>query len=224
MEVGYFLRERTKFIRTFYNEAITPFVERRRLIEHEEPPFEPPYSEDGEPAFLEEWIESGEAIELIGRTSVSMLSDSLKLYFSEWERQLAINCQNSCKKAFKEKGFFQGFRTCFQKCTVIDWDSSPSDLDVIEQIVLARNDAQHPKEITQLSIGHRGSIINERRALFFAHGSEIDLLPERGSIGWSIMSPKIHVSRETLFTAIEHVENLVDWLEPQLFAVKYPKN
>ncbi len=222
MDVEYFLTERTKFIRTFYDAAVDPFVERKRLIEDEEPPFVPAYSEDPEPAYLVEWIEADAAIELIGRTCVSMLSDSLKLYFSEWERQLGITCQVQHKTTFKKFGFLRGFRACFQNYTKIDWENGPFDFDVIEQIVLARNDAQHPTEITNMSVGHRGVFKNGRRSLFFAHESELDLLPEEGSLGWSFMNPKIHVSRKSLLKAISHVENLAQWLEPQLFSVKYP--
>lgn len=222
MDVEFFLTERTKFIRAFYDDAISSFAERKRLIECEKSPFEPPYSEDGEPAFLSEWIDAEAGIELIGRTCVSMLSDSLKLYFSEWERQLGITCRNKCKKQFKERGFLHGFRTCFQQNTYVDWTNGPFDLDVIEQVILARNDSQHPTEITNLSVGHKGAVREGKRSLVFVREVERDLIPEVGSLGWSIMSPKIHVTRENLFEAIENIEGLVKWLEPQLFAVKYP--
>jgi hypothetical protein len=224
MDVEYFLTERTKFIRTFYDAAVGPFLLRKRLIEDEEPPFVPPYSEDPEPAFLVEWIEADTAIELIGRTCVSMLSDSLKLYFSEWERQLGTKCQMQHASTFKKSGFLSGFRACLQQYTKIDWVDGPFDFDVIEQIVLARNDSQHPTEITDISIGHKSAFNNGNRSLFFAHEREFDLLPEKGSLGWSIMNPKIHVSRENLLEAIRQVELLIQWLEPQLFSVKYPAN
>lgn len=223
MDVEFFLAERTKFIRVFYDDAIRPFAERKRLIEQEEPPFVPSYSEDGEPAFLVEWLDAEAGIELVGRTCVSMLSDSLKLYFSEWEHQLGIACQKQCKKAFK-RGFLQGFRACIQHYTDIDWSKGPFDLDVIEQVILARNDAQHPIEITNLSVAHSGAIRDGRRSLFFVREAELDLIPEAGSLGWSIMSPKIHVSKDGLLKAIEHVESLAQWLEPQLFSMKYPAN
>lgn len=223
MDVEFFLSERSKFIRAFYDDAIEPFVERIRLIENEEPPFVPPFSEDGEPAFLVEWLDADAGIELVGRTCVSMLSDSLKLYFCEWEHQLGIRCQERCKKQFKEKGFLHGFRACFQRYMLIDWKDGPFDLDVLEQVILARNDAQHPTEISSLSVGHRGAVRDDRRSLFFVREAERDLIPEKGSLGWSIMSPKIHVTRETLFKAIDQVEFLARWLEPQLFDVMYPR-
>ena len=61
MDVLFFLKERTKFIRYFYETAGEPFRETIRKIEADEAPFDdPPYSEDGEPPFLEEWTEADE--------------------------------------------------------------------------------------------------------------------------------------------------------------------
>ena len=56
MDVLYFFNRRLEFIRQLYDTASAPYVERKRKIEAEEEPFVPPYSEDAEPAFLEEWI------------------------------------------------------------------------------------------------------------------------------------------------------------------------
>ncbi len=57
MDIGYFFNKRIEFIRQFYNTASAPYIERKRKIEAEEEPFIPPYSEDGEPPFIDEWIE-----------------------------------------------------------------------------------------------------------------------------------------------------------------------
>ena len=68
MEVLFFLKERTKFIQHFYETAGEPFRETMRKIEADEPPFDnPPYSEDGEPPYLEEWIQAEEELEVLGR-------------------------------------------------------------------------------------------------------------------------------------------------------------
>lgn len=65
MEVLHFLKERTQFIRYFYDEACQPFCEIKRKIEAGEEPFKPPYSEDGEPPFLEEWLRADTALEVL---------------------------------------------------------------------------------------------------------------------------------------------------------------
>lgn len=69
--VLYFLKERTKFIRRFYEGAGELFRATIRQIEAKEPPFdEPPYSEDGEPPFMEEWTDATMALEMLGRTCI----------------------------------------------------------------------------------------------------------------------------------------------------------
>ncbi|MEO7825814.1 MAG: hypothetical protein ABIR60_01625, partial [Allosphingosinicella sp.] len=59
MDILFFLKLRTDFIRRHYHVAVAAFVEQKRLIEDAEPPFDnPPYSEDGEPPYLEEWMDA----------------------------------------------------------------------------------------------------------------------------------------------------------------------
>ena len=97
-----------RFIREFYETAGEPFRETMRKIESGEPPFEPPYSEDGEPPYLSEWIEADTALDVLGRACVSMVSASLKLYFETWEGQLGVVWEKGeRKKAFKD-GFLHG--------------------------------------------------------------------------------------------------------------------
>jgi hypothetical protein len=59
-------RDRIKFINQFYKAASLPFAEKKRKIEAEEEPFVPPYSEDADPHFLNEWIEADESLQVLG--------------------------------------------------------------------------------------------------------------------------------------------------------------
>ena len=54
MDVDWFLKERTKFIRQYYALAIAPFETIISQIENGEEPYQPPYSDDGEPPFQAE--------------------------------------------------------------------------------------------------------------------------------------------------------------------------
>ena len=82
MDVLYFLKERTGFIRRHHETAAAPFRATIRNIEEGKVPFDdPPYSEDGEPAFLAEWIDAATGLDMLGRACISMLSASLQLYF-----------------------------------------------------------------------------------------------------------------------------------------------
>lgn len=84
LDILFFLKQRTDFIRRHYDVCVEAFAEQKRLIEAAEPPFDdPPYSEDGEPAFLEEWLDADISIQLVGISCVSLLSDALKLYLNQ---------------------------------------------------------------------------------------------------------------------------------------------
>jgi hypothetical protein len=77
MNVLFFLKERTEFIRHFYETAEKPFRETIHKIENEVPPFdESPYAEDGEPPFMQEWIEATRALDVLGRCCISVFNPS----------------------------------------------------------------------------------------------------------------------------------------------------
>ena len=55
-------------------------------------------------------------------------------------------------------------------------------------------------------------------APFFASESELKDWPrEEGSLSWFLM-PRLKVSKENLFEALEQVEALVDWLDSKIYA------
>src|SRR5260221_7308568 len=150
MDVDFFLRRRTAFIRQFYDTAAAPFAERKRKIEEEEEPFVPPYSEDGEPPFLEEWCQAKESLQLLGYSCISMLSTALHLYLRTWEEKLRLPA-NVFKAEFK-KGWLSGYKAYFAANLGVNFDDGPADLSLLEEVVLARNQVQHPNDIlNQLS-------------------------------------------------------------------------
>jgi hypothetical protein len=55
-----------------------------------------------------EWSEANTGLEMLGRTCVSMLSESLKLYFRCWEVELDVSWQDGERKNTFENGFVQG--------------------------------------------------------------------------------------------------------------------
>jgi hypothetical protein len=222
MDVLYFLRERTKFIRWFYEAAGGPFVETIRKIEARESPFDdPPYSEDGEPPFLEEFIEADTALEVVGRTCVSMLSGSLQLYFSTWERELRVTWKPGEKKKAFESGFIRGYRACFEEVLNASWNDCPANLEILEQVTLARNRDQHPDHIHTMSVSHSHNDRTKYPNLFFVSETERRLYCEGSLADIAWMTPPVSVSRDNLIAAIDQVEMLAEWLEPQMFAALY---
>jgi len=220
MDVLYFLRGRTRIIRSYHATAAAPFQEILNKIEAGEPPYEPPYSENGEPPFMAEWMEAQTALDLLGLSCISMLSDSLKLYFREWERELGIECQPALKKEFRN-GFLHGYRTCFAQAAGVKWDECPADLAIIEQVVLARNRAQHPDSIIQMTVSHPLGNVRKHPQPFFVSDLERELLTENDIEDVSWIYPFVKVDRDTLLGAIAEVEKLCDWLEVRLLEAIY---
>lgn len=217
MDVLYFLKERTKFIRGYYENGCLPFSETIRKVEAGEQPFEPPYSEDGEPPFLNEWSDASAGLEVLGRTCLSMLSESLKLYFKTWEANLWRDrqCQKCFRKSFGD-GFLAGYQACFAEALKIDWSECPADFSILEQVTLARNRAQHPECITTMGLTHDDDTQRKFPQPFFMHKREKDLLADAENPGGPWFAPTLHVSRENLFMAIDQVERLAEWLEQRL--------
>lgn len=152
MDVLSFLKDRTRLIRQYYECAAQPLNEIMRQIEAEEAPYVPPYSEDGEPPFLSEWIDASELLEVTGRCCISMLSASLQLYFKTWECELGLSCGKEFAAEFKRVGLVGGYRACLAERAGVNWSCCPVDLDLIEQVVLARNRDQHPESIMTIRV------------------------------------------------------------------------
>lgn len=222
MDVLFFFKERTRFIRYFYEVAGEPFRETKRKIEADEPPFDnPPYSEDAEPPYLEEWMEADEGLEVLGRTCLSMLSPSLQLYFRTWERELGVRWEEGERERAFRNGFLKGYQKCFGELLGLSWDECPADLDLIEQITLARNRDQHPEHITSMRVDHARKDLAKHPHPFFVSEIERKMYLDREMQGTFWMTPAVHVSREALCTAIEEVEKLAAWLDERIVAARY---
>lgn len=214
MDVRYFLTRRVNFIRQFYEMSSAPFIERKRQIEAEEEPFVPPYSEDPEPAFLEEWLEAEESLQVVGRTCISMLAAVFHLYFKTWERQVGIPVDASLQADFKNNGWFNGYKAYFARHFRTRFEDSPTRLGVLEEIVLVRNRAQHPESITMDSSHYSDSDLKKLPHPFFIDDNDASLFSEteEGERAW-LMTPSIRVTAEKLFAAISEVERFAEWLE-----------
>jgi hypothetical protein len=213
MDVRYFLSRRLDFIRQFYEMSAAPFIERKRLIEAEEEPFVPPYSEDPEPAYLEEWLEAEESLQVLGRTCISMLAAVFHLYFKTWERQIGVPVDASLKGDFKN-GWFNGYKAYFARHFRIRFEDSPFRLGVLEEIVLVRNRAQHPESITMDSTHFSESDLEKLPHPFFIDEKDAALFSEieEGERSW-LMAPPIRVTAEKLSAALSEVDSFAEWLE-----------
>ncbi len=215
MDLEYFLKDRTSFIKYFYSHASNPFSEIKKLIENKEEPFVPPYSEDPEPAFLSEWQEADAGLETVGHACLSLLSSSLHLFLKAWVHRLEQQHGIKTTANFRKNGWFHGYKSIFLLLE-LPLEKCPADLSLIEQITLARNRVQHPEEITALHVNHSSADLERFPNPFFAKERELEIASniEGTNIDWWI-KPSIATTQEKIYEAIEQVEKLCSWLEAE---------
>lgn len=209
MDIEHFLKARTAFIRYFYENAIQRFIEIKIAIEHQEEPFVPPYSEDEEPAFLEDRMNAERSIETIGHVCISMLSSSLKLFLQEWVDRLRIDHGINFYVNFKKKGWFNGYKEIFENLK-LPISNCGADLDVIEQITLARNRIQHPEILTTLRVIHSKKDLKKFPKPLFAKDSDLKM-----AMVIALHRPSVTSTKDNIFEAIRHVETLCSWAEEE---------
>lgn len=213
MDVRYFLNQRLSFVTQLYANSTEPFVERMRMIEAEEEPYVPPYSEDGEPEFQTEWLEAEESLQVLGHACVSMLSASFHLYLKAWERQLRVPVGDKYKFDFK-RGWFNGYKAYFLGEFGVAFEDSHCHLGLLEELVLARNRVQHPESITSHSTHYSEDDLKKLKSPFFIDNRDYELFneEEEGERGW-LMAPAIHVTPEKFQAAASEVARFAEWLE-----------
>ena len=175
MDVRYFLERRLTFITQLYERSSNLFIEIKRKIEAGEPPYVPPYSEDGEPPFIAEWIEAEESLQVLGRACISMLSAAFHLYFRTWERELGRPVDDTLKKTFKKHGWFNGYKQHYLKNFGINFEESECNLNLLEELVLARNRVQHPDSISSHSSYYSDDDLEKVPTPFFIDAREAEL-------------------------------------------------
>jgi hypothetical protein len=126
-------------------------------------------------------------------------------------------------------GWFAMYLKGFKETAKIDWKSSPANMKLIREAVLVRNRHQHPDVIISMGVRHREEDLKHRSKMFFVGDAEIEMLRDingeaavSASFGKWLIEPTVYVDKAKLFTAIEEVEKLCDWLEKQFFERKYP--
>lgn len=221
-----FTKQRTQFLRFFYSEAAAPFVVMRQQIEACEAPFEhPPGHEDSEPPFLNEWEQAGNALDVLGQSVASFLSGTLQLYLKHWveelrrwagEEQLAavgvgVPENPAYRKAFK-KGWWKGYQAYCAKLDV-NWTDSPVDLDLLDQLVLARNSAQHPTDITSVRARQSEADAVRYPNAYFGDAFDIALNEHMKSGSRFLRSPRLDITPDRLSRALDEVETFCEWLD-----------
>lgn len=214
MDIRWFLKQRLDFIRNHYDCSTSTFLNITRQIEGGEAPFDnPPFSEDGEPAFQIEWEDANTSIDLIGISCVSLLSDALKLYLNsikKWEFRFEFG--ETENKALK-KGYVGAFKAAMGDILNTDWVESGVDFEILEQVVLARNQGQHGNDITGFRVKIDAKTIQRHPRPIFGRSEEIEAMDGEDLVFRNVHGITMKIDRASLFAAIDEIEKLGDWVE-----------
>ena len=219
MDILFFFKKRTDFIRRFYEDTSLVFTDTMSNIEDGEPPYDGPdmYNESVEPPYQAEWGRAKDSLEVLGLTCVSMLSASLDLYLRAWEKELGVKWQEKRERErlFKHKGLV-GYVNKLERLLDLPCGDCPADLELLEQVKLARNAAQHPAKITDLIPAHRKSDLENHPRPFFMTESESTFL-EDDLADVSFLVPRVRISHEQLLHVVDEAESLANWLDRHLW-------
>jgi hypothetical protein len=116
-------------------------------------------------------------------------------------------------KRLWKPGFLSVYKGALGEILNTDWADCPVDFDVIEQVVLARNRAQHGGYLTSLQVMHDEETLKKHPKPFFVSDDEFRSL-EQGDGSLSVfLSPEITINRDNLFAAIAEIDKLADWID-----------
>jgi hypothetical protein len=218
MDAVYYLKKRTGFIRFYYEESAKPFGDIQLKIDRGLSPYDdPPWSDDGEPPFLEEWGDAKTGIDILGHSCVSLLSDTLKLYFQTLQKRvIGFGLSREEESIANQHGFVAAYKAALGYVLDTDWTDCPARFDVIEQVVLARNRSQHGGDLRSFEVSHDGKTLKKHPRPFFASEVEWKTWKDNGGDVDSFFAPTIEITRENLFAAIQETEALADWIEGRM--------
>lgn len=225
MDVHIFLEHRIAFLRQLYQASTAPYVERKKLIESGQAPYEPPYSEDGEPPFLQEWLEADQSVRVLGQMFISALAGSLQLYLKEWSVEMrrrvrhqkfnGIRSIADYKKIFKVEGWLVGYQRYFKEQIGIEFQKSGCDFNILEGLVLARNRSQHPDTITSVDVRYSDHDLKRVPNPFFVDKRELEVIGDE-SVPLFLFAPTITAEEQHIEAAICEVEKFCKWIEGEI--------
>jgi hypothetical protein len=207
MELDHFLNQRLKFVQFFYSNTVAAFEEIVRKINAGEPPYidERPFEDCDEPAFLEEWSDAQDAMNVAGVACLDILQSTLHVFLDEYMCEIGGKHLVPRMKEMGRKSWFRNYEAFFDESLGIKWANSGVDLNLIEQVILARNDFTHNPDLLSVhsfqtdfhSTKHPDSAFTRRDWPAFFKGKVL------------------YVSAEDLARAIEAVRQFAEYLESE---------
>jgi len=205
------LKDKLRFIERHYPAASDPFRETKRKIEDGEAPFEPqPFDPDTatdfDPPFLERWQEADESLNIEGQAALKLVHNAFHDYL-KWFVVLS-----GVKLAASGRNWLERYKKHFHDAYGIDFEQGPVPLDDLEEVNLARNDAEHSSDPFGMTRRQSGE-----HQLRFPTGLFVDEIDKQmaqssGGDGWP---GRINVTDVGLKEAIRRVETFCEWLDSQ---------
>jgi len=211
MDVYGIFIDRLRSIERLYDGASGAFRQRKTKIDAQEAPYEVPSIDpdryDGEPPFLEEWLEADEFENVIGQACLSIAHSCLRDYFDGVVARSGIAAEAEAYLRERRKdGWFKGYIALFREAYGIDWTKSPTPVDAIEEINLMRNDMQHGEPALGLA-RYRNTNSVER----FPFGLFVDDVERNLSI--DARFARTYVSHDAFGESIKRLESFCGFVE-----------
>jgi hypothetical protein len=214
MQVSYFVAQRMRFLRQFFVAGSKPFKDRLVAIESRLPPFDAPDGDPDrdEPPYYAEWEEAEKSLQFIGQSCLSMACATLHLYLDHVD---VIYVRHHLAEPPKGN-WVRGYSEIFEAHADVAASSSPVDMNLLEEVVLTRNSTQHAEDITALTASYRETDLKRYPNPTFISESERQLIDSFSQLESTFLLPTITVDALSLEKVLVAIEQLANWLEPQL--------
>jgi len=209
MNFQHFLDERLNFAIYLYDSAVPPFEEIKRKINENEPPYEEcrhPEDDGSEPMFLEQWEQADLAVDVLGMTCLGQVQIALNTFLREFTlRSFGQEALDSVGQ-MKQKSWLGNYRAAYETNPDLDWKNSGANLELLEEVVLTRNDFQHNAELLTQYTFQDKKHQEKYPDSSFLHPTWRTILRDR----------RLYVTREKLVDATDAVRTLAEYLDEAL--------
>ena len=213
MDLAHFLNQRLSFVEYFHAKTTASFEDIKNKIEAGDPPYvdtRHPDDPDDKPAFLEEWEKADAAMTITGAACLDLLQSTFHAFLEEYMGQIGNKQVISQLKKLKQKSWFGNYRVFFRDYLQIDWAASGADLELLEQVILARNDFTHNPDLLSLNAFQTSSHAEKYPNSAFVDPRWKTVLLQR---------IRLIVPGETLQRAVEALRTLCEYLDRERYAL-----
>jgi hypothetical protein len=206
MDFLYMLDSKIRFVEFFYSTASKCFRAEMDKINGHEVPYDKFDPENGDPPFIDEYIEFSDGLRTLGNLTLSLVSVVLQEYLAALTDQLGLGKPPK----IKGKGIFQRYCQLILEKTGVDITMLGADYDLVEEIFLARNRIQHGGDIGTNSVYQDKDYAKKYPRAEFANRSWIEAMGHETDR--EIIAP-LEITGEKIGRAITEVKKLCAAIE-----------